>query len=464
MVSRKIEFRSFVNCSKFQIMKTFIYFILFCFGFTSFAQELSVELVASGFSFPVNIAHANDDRLFITEQTGKIKIVQANHQVENTPFLDISNLTVAQGERGLLGLAFSPNYSENGEFYVNYTNLQGNTIIARYTVSPDPNIANPDGEIILEINQPFTNHNGGHIKFGADNYLYISMGDGGSGGDPQNNGQNINSLLGKMLRIDVDAETYINPSDNPFIGADGSDEIWAYGLRNAWRFSFDSVENEVWIADVGQNALEEINRQPSNLAGLNYGWRCYEGDNPYNTNGCDSASSMVFPVATYGHTNGRCSVTGGNVYRGSEFPNLQGKYIFADYCGQEIGIIHQNNTLEWVLDVPGVFFTGFGENYENELYAVGSSILYKIIGQNLSVNDETRNEIKVYPNPTSDFIKIIGLESIKEVLVFDLHGKLIQKLNDFSDHQLNVQNLPAGMYIIQAQTNKLTYSFKLMKK
>lgn len=445
-------------------MKSILSFLsLVLFLFTS-AQELDVQLIASGLSFPVNITHAGDDRLFITEQTGRIKILNSSGEIESQAFLDISNLTVAQGERGLLGHAFSPNYAENGEFYVNYTNLQGNTVIARYHVSENPNIALPEGEIILQINQPYTNHNGGHIKFGPDGYLYISMGDGGSGGDPQNRSQNLNSLLGKMLRIDVNAETYEIPANNPFVNSSGEDEIWAYGLRNSWKFSFDAVENEIWIADVGQNAIEEINRQDASLSGLNYGWRCYEGNSPYNTQNCDDASTMIFPVVTYGHSNGRCSITGGYVYRGSQYPNLQGKYIFADYCGQEIGMVHENNTLEWVLDVPGVYFTGFGENFENELYAVGSGRLYKIIGQNLSVEDEKILEIQTYPNPTSEFIEIKGLENIQKVIIYDVQGKIVQELGSVQNGKINVKGLAPGMYIAQIHTDKVSYSIKILKK
>src|SRR5690606_22631412 len=200
-------------------------------------------------------------------------------------------------EQGLLGLAFPPDYQTTGRFYVNYTNTSGNTVIARYNVSEDPNIANPDGTILLTINQPYTNHNGGSLHFGPDGYLWISTGDGGSGGDPQGNGQNTNTLLGKMLRIDVSGDSYSIPPDNPFVGSDGRDEIWAYGLLNAWKFSFDRETNEVWIADVGQNQIEEINKRPSNQAGLNYGWRCYEGNNSYNTSGCAAPETMEFPIA-----------------------------------------------------------------------------------------------------------------------------------------------------------------------
>lgn len=445
-------------------MKRFIFLLVSIFSSLTYAQEIDLELIASGFSFPVNITNAGDDRLFISEQTGKIKIVAPDGQVESTPFLDLSSLTVAQGERGLLGLAFSPDYAENGEFYVNYTNLQGNTVIARYTVSTNPNIANPSGQIILTIDQPFSNHNGGNINFGPDGYLYISMGDGGSGGDPQNNAQNLTTLLGKILRIDVDDTTYNIPDDNPFVGTSGYDEIWSYGMRNAWKFSFDTTTNEIWIADVGQNQIEEINRQSADLGGLNYGWRCYEGNGSYNTTGCDSASSMVFPVATYSHTNGRCSITGGYVYRGSQYPELQGKYFFADYCGQEIGIVHQDNTLAWINGLPSAFFTSFGEDAQKELYVAGSSKLYKIVGTNLGVNNPSQREIKILPNPAYDFIQIDGFEHISQVSIFDSQGKFLKTINDLTGNTIDIKDLISGVYLFQVHADNLSYSFKLLKK
>src|SRR5690554_2313016 len=276
------------NILKLMIMKKTILSLFMALGLTSMAQTIILTPFATGFSDPVEIAHCGDDRLFIVQQGGAIKVVNSDGSVNAENFLNLSSLISTGSERGLLGLAFHPNYESNGYFFVNYTNTSGNTVIARYSVSnSNPNVADPSsGVILLTINQPFSNHNGGCIKFGPDGYLWISMGDGGSGGDPNNNGQNKSSLLGKMLRIDVDGETYTSPSDNPFVGTDGADEIWAYGLRNAWKFSFDRETGDVWIADVGQNAIEEINHESSTEPGLNYGWRCYEGNNTYNTSGC----------------------------------------------------------------------------------------------------------------------------------------------------------------------------------
>lgn len=445
-------------------MKRILYIFILLFCSISCSQEVELELLASGLSFPVNITHAGDERLFICEQAGKIKIYNADGQMESQVFLDISSLTQAQGERGLLGLAFSPNYNENGQFYVNYTNLQGNTTIARYTVSDNPNMANPTGEVILTIDQPYSNHNGGNMHFGSDGYLYIATGDGGSGGDPQNNAQNKNSLLGKILRIDVNAATYTIPEDNPFVGEEGLDEIWAYGVRNPWKFSFDSTTNEIWIADVGQYEIEEINRQASDATGLNYGWRCYEGNNVYNSSQCASADSMIFPVATYSHSNGRCSITGGHVYRGEDYPALQGKYFFADYCSQEIGVINQDNTLEWLTGTASANFTAFGEDVNKELYAVGSGKLYKIKGNNLNIFEPKHKNVKITPNPASDFVQIDGFEHIKKVSIYDAQGRFLKSIERFNDNKINIKDLLTGVYLIQIEADKLSYSFKMIKK
>ncbi|MDG4945363.1 PQQ-dependent sugar dehydrogenase [Weeksellaceae bacterium KMM 9713] len=445
-------------------MKSILYIFILLFCSISCSQEVELELLASGLSFPVNITHAGDERLFICEQAGKIKIYNADGQMESQVFLDISSLTQAQGERGLLGLAFSPNYNENGQFYVNYTNLQGNTTIARYTVSDNPNIANPTGEVILTIDQPYSNHNGGNMHFGPDGYLYIATGDGGSGGDPQNNAQNKNSLLGKILRIDVNAAIYTIPEDNPFVGDEGLDEIWAYGVRNPWKFSFDSTTNEIWIADVGQYEIEEINRQASDASGLNYGWRCYEGNNVYNLSQCASADSMIFPVATYSHSNGRCSITGGHVYRGEDYPALQGKYFFADYCSQEIGVINQDNTLEWLTGTASANFTAFGEDANKELYAVGSGKLYRIKGSNLNIFETKQKNVKITPNPASDFVQIDGFEHIKKVSIYDAQGRFLKSIQRFNDNKINIKDLLTGVYLIQIEADKLSYSFKMIKK
>lgn len=427
----------------------------------SLAQEFELELFAQGFSSPVGIAHAGDDRLFVVQQGGQIRILNSDGTINSTPFLNLTSIISSGGERGLLGLAFHPDYATNGRFFVNYTNTSGHTVIARYEVSDDPDVADADGTILLTINQPFSNHNGGNIHFGPDGYLWISMGDGGSGGDPNNHGQNINSLLGKMLRIDVDGETYTSPSDNPFVGTDGADEIWAYGLRNAWKFSFDRETGDVWIADVGQNAIEEINRESSTEAGLNYGWRCYEGNNTYNTSGCASADTMTFPVATYNHSGGRCSITGGYIYRGALYPNLTGKYFFADYCSGEIGWVDSDDNLEFLLDVPA-FITAFGEDLNGELYVAGSGKIYKIIGEEMSTADLDRTRISVYPNPVVHYLNIESNKPTDEVSVYNVAGEL---LNSFKGNikQINFSSYPKGVYLISVSSGKVIKTMKVVK-
>lgn len=290
------------------------------------------RIVSAGLSKPVFVTHANDGsgRLFVVEQDGKIRIIQ-NGVLQSAPFLNLTSKVSKGSERGLLGLAFHPNYLSNGKFYVNYTNLAGDTVVAEYVGTT--------GRTLLTIDQPYSNHNGGMLAFGPDGYLYIGMGDGGSAGDPQNRAQNLDSLLGKILRIDIDnGAPYAIPTGNPYKGptpANRRDEIWALGLRNPWRFSFDSKTGDLWIADVGQERYEEINRSLAPNAGraLNYGWKQVEGNTCY-VAGCNK-SLYAAPMAVYGHSQG-CSVTGGYVYRGLDYRGLVGGYLFGDYCSGRI--------------------------------------------------------------------------------------------------------------------------------
>lgn len=354
----------------------------------------TIELTtfASGFSSPTSIAHAHDGRLFITQRNGVIRIIDNGGQILPNPFLDINPIVInagGQSEQGLLGLAFHPNFQFNGFFYLNYIGNDGNTRISRFSVSAsNPNIADANSEeIIMVIPQPFANHNGGCLQFGPDGYLYIGMGDGGAFDDPQNNGQNRLSLLGKMLRIDVDnGFPYSIPTTNPFADDDFTlDEIWALGLRNPWRFSFDRLTGDMWIGDVGQGQWEEVNFQPaSSSGGENYGWRCYEGTEPY-IGSCSSGDSLIFPVAQYPHPSGFgcASITGGFVYRGLNYPDLYGWYIYADYCSQEIWGVHQLGT-EWEHVMLGDFagpysFVSFGENHSGEIFvATLQGTIYRI--------------------------------------------------------------------------------------
>ncbi len=336
--------------------------------------EVDLERVASGLRSPLGIAHPGDgsERLFVVEQDGTIAIVD-DGEVRPEPFLDVSGLTEGGGEQGLLGLAFHPEYATNGRLFVNYTDLEGDTVIAEYA-SATETTADPDSaRVLLTIDQPFANHNGGHLAFGPDGYLYIGMGDGGGGGDPEGNGQDLGELLGKMLRIDVDGEPpYEIPEGNPFEDAsEGLPEIWAYGLRNPWRFSFDRSTGDLWIADVGQSDFEEINRTPAGAGGgLNYGWPIMEGamcfDPPTD---CDTGDSEL-PIAVYDHDEG-CSVTGGFVYRGEGHANLEGLYIFGDFCSGNIWSLEAEraDSQEPALMLQSeLSISSFGEDEEGELY------------------------------------------------------------------------------------------------
>jgi glucose/arabinose dehydrogenase len=290
--------------------------------------------VASGLGSVVDLTSPlGDPRLFVVEQVGRIRVIRSG-QLVTTPFLDITAKVGAGGERGLLGLAFHPQYANNRQFFVSYTDRQGHSIIERYVASSDADRADVNsGELILRVEQPFSNHNGGQIAFGPDGMFYIGLGDGGSGGDPLGHGQNPNTLLGALLRIDVSgALPYGIPAGNPYISGGGRPEIWAIGLRNPWRFSFDAQDGLIYIADVGQNRREEINVQRAATAGLNYGWNRMEGSSCYPAGTQCSSAGLVLPTLEYENPAQGCSVTGGYVYRGQRIPALRGYYLYADYC------------------------------------------------------------------------------------------------------------------------------------
>ena len=448
--------------------------LAFLFSFAGFSQTIAISTFATGFSSAVEIANAGDSRLFVVQQGGAIRIVNTSGVINTTNFLTLPNtLVLSGGERGLLGLAFHPNYATNGYFYVNYTRqTDGATVIARYSVSAsNPDIADPTSALVLlTIPQPFSNHNGGTLRFGPDGYLYIGMGDGGDGGDPGNRAQNINENLGKMLRLDVDAAAPYIPAGNPYVGVAGNDEIWAIGVRNPWKWSFDKLTGDLWIADVGQNAVEEINHVTGNGGpGLNYGWKCYEGNSVYTTGCAVPTTTYTFPVATYPHsgTNSGCSITGGYVYRGSMYPALTGKFFFSDYCNGGVNTVNTNGTVTYnsFAGITGIMT--YGQDVNGELYFARSTTVYKIYDSALSTGDFSKNGLSLSPNPANAEVLLRNTsgKALSTFSVFDLTGKLlIQKpMADVETNTIDTGALQTGLYVVTVDsrsgekfTSKLT--------
>jgi len=366
-------------------------------------ESLSTKRVASGLAFPVYVTHAPGDftRLYIVQKAGRIRILNLKTGVINaTDFMNIDSLvgggTSTNDERGLLGLCFHPDWVNNRYFYVNYINNSGNTVVARYTANDGDTANTATATTILSITQPFTNHNGGWIEFGPDGYLYIATGDGGNAGDPGNRAQTIvNQKLGKILRIDVNNGTpYSSPPSNPFVGITGDDEIWAYGLRNPWRNSFDRETGDLYIGDVGQDAWEEVNFQPaSHTGGRNYGWRCREGAHNFNFAGSCSTQTFTEPFYEYSHSTGLC-ITGGYVYRGCNIPSLRGTYFLADYSVTRVVTFNAGGgttnlavrTAELAPDVGALgTLASFGQDARGELYLVDqgggtSGEIFRVVG------------------------------------------------------------------------------------
>lgn len=480
-------------------LKLFI-FVIFYFALSSGlnAQNPNLTLTDAfpnlSFPYPVHLTHSNDgtNRIFLVQQNGIIKVFQNDSTVQSfavKDFLNISNkISSSAGEEGLLGLAFHPNYASNGYFYVNYTALSSpiKTVISRFKVSSgNPDKADSLSEYkILEIEQPYYNHNGGTVMFGLDGYLYIGMGDGGSGGDPQNNAQNLQSLLGKMLRIDINDTTsvkrYVIPATNPFYNnpSAGKEEIFSWGLRNPWKFSQDPQTGFIYAGDVGQDVYEEIDVIQN---GKNYGWRVLEGFQCFNPpSGCDT-SGKTMPIKAYSHTEGGCSVTGGYVYRGNRRPELRGAYIYGDYCSGKIWMLRYNGSTvssdSLLIDSP-YFITTFGTDQFNELYILSytpSSKIYRF-NKNPSVNiSGTETGIPLnftlsqnYPNPFNPETKIqYSVPELSKISlkVYDVTGKIVSSLvntvqlpgkysviwnakDDFGN------TLPSGIYFYSLITDK----------
>jgi Glucose / Sorbosone dehydrogenase len=438
------------------------------------------------FSSPIDIQHAGDNsnRLFIVSQEGIIQVFENNIDVSSSKvFLDIRDQVLNGGEQGLLGLAFHPDYESNGFFYVNYTtNSPRRTVISRFSVSTsDPELADPTTELILlEVEQPYSNHNGGQIAFGPDGFLYISFGDGGSGGDPENRAQNLSTLLGKMLRIDINknenGKNYSIPTDNPFIGnsENWAEEIYAYGLRNAWRFSFDNA-GRLWAADVGQNSWEEISIIEN---GGNYGWRIMEGFHCFNpSNSCDQ-DGLISPIWEYGHTSsGGYSITGGYIYEGIHAPDLVNKYVYADFVTGNIWAYDPTNqSNELIINVDSQIST-FGVDEYNDLYFAdhSSGLIYKFIDDNINsvgVNNPSVFQLNQnYPNPFNPSTVIsysIGDsndgENFVNLNVFNTLGEKVATLvNDyqtsgyyqieFNSKNLGSDAITSGVYFYSLKTN-----------
>ncbi len=449
-------------------------FALLIIGIPPVHAQYSLENAFPNLNFtsPVDFQNPNDgsNRVFIVEQSGIIKVVENSASVSAAKvFLNITDRVEDGGEMGLLGLAFHPDYRNNGYFYVDYTKDNPiETVISRFKVS-DTNSDSGDAEtelILMKIFQPYSNHNGGQIAFGPDSMLYIALGDGGSRGDPQNRAQNRDSLLGKILRINVDSASlplnYSIPPDNPFVNnTEGfREEIFAYGLRNPWRFSFDFSTGKIWCGDVGQGDWEEINIIES---GKNYGWRCYEGNHQYNLSECND-TNYVFPVWEYPHTEGR-SITGGYVYRGTSIPNLFGKYIYADFETRKIwaltydGINPAQN--EFILTAPGGI-SSFGADKDNELYLCSfDGKIYKLKNNltDVSAGREKKLDyylVKNYPNPFNPATRItfnVPEESRVEIQVVDILGNITLLINKtfrpgIYEEPWDASSFSSGVYFI----------------
>jgi glucose/arabinose dehydrogenase len=471
-------------------MNRLLTLLLCCLPLAAYSQHIDLELqtFATGLNKPVAIRHAGDERLFIVEQPGRIMVLDTNGSVAATPFLDIrSRVRDNAGERGLLGLAFHPQFADNGYFYVNYTTEpNAATVVSRFSVDPsDRNRALPNSEkVILTFEQPFGNHNGGDIVFGPDGYLYIATGDGGSANDPQNKGQDRLTFLGKILRIDVDGgDPYTIPADNPFGQVDDTlDEIWALGLRNPWRISFDRQTGDLWIADVGQNEYEEINFEPAgSTGGRNYGWRCYEGNEPFNTQNCPSVDALTAPVLAYAHsgTNG-CSVTGGYVYRGDTYADMRGVYLYTDFCSGRIWGLRSDGAggfdNEFLLDGAGGQYSSFGEDQNGELYlaARGFGRIYRLV--DTSFVSSTRGVMAgrfpliVRPQPFSVTLTLemeLPQNRSANLKILSLDGKLLTRRDSLVPGRQTLQfataDWPAGTYLLVLEVDGLRRVERIVK-
>lgn len=436
--------------------------------------QIEFEEVASGYNSPVDIVHAHDSLLYVVEKHGYVQILSPDGTKLNT-FLDIDQrVNSGANERGLLGMVFHPAYPDSAYFYVNYTNSAGSTVIARFTRdSSNATLADPASEKqILVVEQPYNNHNAGDLEFGPDGYLYIPLGDGGNGGDPLNKSQDPQELLGKLLRIDINTPgPYVIPDDNPFAFDDfTADEIWALGLRNPWRIDFDPMTGDLYIADVGQNAMEEINVQPGASTGAeNYGWRCYEGTMPFNMTDC-SGPMYTLPAYAYEHNAGSfctASISGGAVYRGSEFPDLDGKYIFADYCSGMVGALYRDGNNNWQADTAAQFdpfdIVSISRHVDGELYMVtlGSGRILKIRDKNSSTTSVSPFTKIIQENPIAESLKIPSTIDIKKGGLYNASGQNVLSITP-NQYRYDISTLSSGVYMLQLQIGERWVSEKIV--
>ena len=438
-------------------MKNIFTFLAAFFSLFSYSQVVGLQFFKSGFNTITDIAHpAGDARLFVVEQTGRIKILNPNQTVNATSFLTIPSSSILFGqETGLLGLAFHPNYSSNGYFYVCYVNPAGSTIIARYSVSANPNVANPTGTIVMTI--PLTTndiHRGGSLRFGPGGYLFLGLGDNAS----PNFAQDINKWNGKILRININSSTpttpyYSIPADNPFVGIDGIDEIWAIGVRNPWKISFNRLNGEMWITDVGESTEEEINKVNSATTGYNFGWNCYEGNA---TGVACSIANYTFPVASYSTASEPAgAITGGYPYTGTAYPDFVGKYFFSDIWTDQIGYIDAaaGGAITW--SIPYTYLGGittFGEDRNGEMYVASfSGNIYKVIDHNLATESFTKTGMQLYPNPATSevYVKAQNMSFPATAKIFDMSGKLLHHQPLQGDtNAIATSSLQSGLYMV----------------
>ncbi|CAN5586750.1 hypothetical protein BH10BAC2_BH10BAC2_20320 [soil metagenome] len=481
--------------------------ILFTYATRSQSQnnlpKLALTSFSQGFDAPMDIANCGDSRLFIAERLGKIWIVDSLGNKMPQPFLDITDIVFTvypndYDERGLLGFTFHPNYPDSPYLYINYTGHDSDSHISRFTMNPDnPNKAMRHSKLdIISVNQPadpaYLNHKGGSIKFGPDGYLYSSFGDGGSANDPFNNAQNPRILLGKMIRIDVDHPNTLNgkhysvPTDNPFVNVEKfKDEIWATGLRNPFRFSFDSENGALWLPDVGQDLWEEINVLPGgSKGGKNFGWSCYEGYHNFKPDSCDAnGTPYTFPIVEYKHSSDNCaSITGGFVYRGTKFKKMEGKYFYNDYCTGKFSTVFKYNDT-WLnimlLESTQYAFTTYGEDVDKELYVADNvnGIIYHLVDSSdanavstaIVSNDAIKNlSIKLFPNPNKGQFNVelnAAQNTTYHITVTNLFGREMMRdtrtaVKGYNRWNFNATILPKGIYVLHVQTGKGSVSTK----